>query len=35
MAIEREWGKDPGWLDGLPRERQAWLMGEWMDRHRG
>lgn len=29
LAIEREWGKQPGWFASLDRETRADVMADW------
>lgn len=33
LAVEREWGKWPGWLASLGEQEAARLLGEWRARH--
>lgn len=33
MDIEREYGREPGWFDGLDREVRARLLAHWQIRH--
>ena len=34
LAIEREWGKVPGWFVTLDAERRARLLADWQIRHK-
>lgn len=33
LAIEREWGKEPGWFASLERVTRAELLADWEIRH--
>jgi hypothetical protein len=34
LAIEREWGKYPGWFNSLEREHRARLLADWQIRQK-
>ena len=34
LAIEREWGKVPGWFVTLDAEQRALLLADWQIRHK-